>query len=344
MNSDGMKTAKLEETDLVTELGWLGAGAVLPLTSISFYDRAVRRPPLMALIFFLAFGLVVGMLTAVGVTRDLGSLEGEVRQALIESEFPTITIADGIASANVPQPYTILDQDDTVLMIDTTGEVTSLNASRYDQGILLTQTELHILNQGGDYQITDLDDLNLLFGQDPLIINADTLSEFAGGFASVFSVIAFIVLLLWHVLVRLALVSFMALIIWALASTYWKGVKYSQVWIVGAYASIAALYLTYLLSRLSISICAVQFFLLAGIMLVVTYVLRPAGEEEGPRTFKPLMLQYAWVGLPLILVLSYDLINSLPYQGMIQMGVMIGVVAVLAAVEYFINPDSTLTE
>ncbi|MGD8604512.1 MAG: DUF1189 family protein, partial [Anaerolineales bacterium] len=209
-------------------------------------------------------------------------------------------------------------------------------------GILMTDTELHVLNEDGTYQITDLSDFNLVFGRDTLVINAETVSEFAGGFANVISVIAFVALLLWHTVGRLLLVSLMALIIWALASTYWRGVKYAQVWIVGAYASVAALYITYLLSRLSISICGVQFFLLAAIMLAVTYILKPGPEEDELSTFRPLKLHYAWIGLPMLLVLAYDLLYGLPYQGMFQLSITIAVVVILAALEYFVATDGSL--
>jgi hypothetical protein len=132
--------------------------------------------------------------------------------------------------------------------------------------------------------------------------------------------------------------------VWLLASNYWQGIKYAQVWIVGAYASVASAYFTYLLASLSVSICGVQLFLLASIMLAVTYVIRPRAQDEGVRTFDPLRLIYAWIGLPLVLVFAYDLLYGIPHQGMLQLGVMIGLVAVLGWLEYFVGPDELMVK
>lgn len=333
------KPEGIQGSDFVTELGWLGAGAILPLTSLSFYKRALRRPPMMALIFFLAFGLMVGLLTSIGITRDLVSLDDDVRQALVESEFPTITIEDGVARADVPQPYTLYEDDQIAFIIDTTGQITRLDTGQLDQGMLLTATELHMLNPGSDYNITDLGDLNLLFGRDPLIVNADTISTLAGGLASVFSVVVFVALLVWHIFVRLAWVSFIALIVWALAGTFWQGVKYAEIWVVGAYSAIPALYITYLLSSMDLSICGVQSFLLVMIMLAVVYAVRPQAEVVEAHPDQPSNLQFAWIGLPLLLVLAYDLLFALPYQRIILWGVMLATATTLAVLEYVVKPE-----
>jgi hypothetical protein len=320
------------------ELVWLVAGTVLPLTSLSFYKRVVKRPPIMALIFIITFGLVVGLLTSFGVTRGLGSLESDVLQALEENEFPTITIESGIARADVSQPYTVYEDYEVAFIIDTTGQITQLERNGYDQGMLLTATELHVLNLDNDYNITDLDDLNLIFAQDPLVVNAETISDIAGGFASIFSVVAFVALLVWHFIVRVAWVCLLALIVWAIVGTFWQGVKYAEIWILGVYSSIPALYFTYLLSKINLSICGLQTFLLGLIMLFVAYAVRPPTEPVEAEPGHEFHIQYAWIGIPLLLVLAYDLVFRLPYQTEILWGTMLATMVTLAVLEYFVQP------
>lgn len=63
-------------------------------------------------------------------------------------QLPDITVAKGQASINAPQPYIIKDPDngDPVMIIDTTGQLTSLDNSK--AFILLTKTRL-ITHDGG---------------------------------------------------------------------------------------------------------------------------------------------------------------------------------------------------
>ncbi len=56
------------------------------------------------------------------------------------AQVPTITFKNGEASVDVPQPYMIPDANDVIGIIDTTGEITSLNET--DAFFLLTKTQL----------------------------------------------------------------------------------------------------------------------------------------------------------------------------------------------------------
>jgi hypothetical protein len=44
----------------------------------------------------------------------------------------------------------------------------------------------------------------------------------------------------------------------------------------------------------------------------------------------------------MLLVLAYDLLYGLPYQGMFQLSITIAVVVILAALEYFVATDGSL--
>jgi Protein of unknown function (DUF1189) len=68
--------------------------------------------------------------------------------AKVAQDLPPITLQGGKASAPVPQPFTMNDPDTgkPVFVLDTTGEITSLDQT--PAVLLLTQTRLHVRNQG----------------------------------------------------------------------------------------------------------------------------------------------------------------------------------------------------
>lgn len=73
-------------------------------------------------------------------------------------QVPSMQLADGILSVNAPQPYSIIEGNRTLLLIDTTGKIKTLD----DAGAhsLLTRTELHILQQRDSPRVYNLKDFN----------------------------------------------------------------------------------------------------------------------------------------------------------------------------------------
>jgi hypothetical protein len=57
-------------------------------------------------------------------------------------QVPEITISNGQASANVPQPYSIIEGDQTLMLIDTTGKINALHEA--DARILMTASHIYI--------------------------------------------------------------------------------------------------------------------------------------------------------------------------------------------------------
>jgi hypothetical protein len=78
-----------------------------------------------------------------------------------ESNLPVIHIKNGVASAQVQQPRTIV-VDDGVVIIDTTGVITSLDG--YKQGVLLTKNELIFKKNAEEtrtYSLKEIQDLTI---------------------------------------------------------------------------------------------------------------------------------------------------------------------------------------
>ena len=145
MNEGQLTNERSDARGCLLELEWLGAGFVLPCISPAFYRLAVRRRVISAVLFFLLFGLVITGLTTIGVGRTILSAGEDIRQAFEEGDFPEITIEDGVAMVDAPQPLVLFDEDGRVVVIDTTDTYKELDRSRYYQGFLLTRTSLYIL-------------------------------------------------------------------------------------------------------------------------------------------------------------------------------------------------------
>ena len=106
---------------------------------------------------------------------------GQIQQAFADGEIPEITISNGIAEVSGEQPFIMLDGADAngqsmFVAVDTTGKIKKIDTG-YSQGFLLTRTELHVVNPQNGYQVVPLSDINTMFSQDPIIINAQTTSQ-----------------------------------------------------------------------------------------------------------------------------------------------------------------------
>ncbi len=113
-------------------------------------------------------------------------------------QFPTITIDNGRASIDQPQPYYIKapDSNDVIAIIDTTGEIQSLDNT--DALILMTQTQL--IHRESD-TVTKTFDLAQIEGHH--VLDKDTIQGFLSFFKALFFPIAFIFLLFGSFLYRI---------------------------------------------------------------------------------------------------------------------------------------------
>ncbi len=306
------------------ELAWLGMGFVLPCASLTFYQQAARRKVIWAVLFFLVFSLVLTGVATIGLAGIMGSLPADdIRTAFESGQVPTITIQDGVARVDGPQTQVLLDQERMLVAIDMTGTYRELDRTRYDQGMLLTRTELHIMNESGEYQVIPLDELQQAFSANPIVINADTVSRAWEVFAAVFVIAAAAGLAIWNLLVRFAYVALLALVAWGLASLARPGTGYGPVLATGLYSVVPAMYLDYLLGRAGISFCFLQTLILLAIWAVALWAIM--GEVE-----RPLRGWRALVGIPFLLVLAIDLFLDLSFGAVLVWAV--GLVTMVALV------------
>lgn len=318
MNENMIIEAQVEKkengTGCLGQLGWFFSGAVLPIGSFSYYRKAAQKSVGSAILFFVIFTLVISTLVTINFAVNAFSAMGSIQQAFADGEIPEITISNGIAEVSGEQPFIMLDGSDTngqsmFVAVDTTGKIKKID-SGYSQGFLLTRTELHVVNPQNGYQVIPLSDINTMFSQDPIIINAQTTSQAWGVMSALLVVLTFIFLVLWHTVVRLMIISMYALIIWGIVTLLRPNTGFGPIIITGLYAIVPAIYLSHLLSRSSFTFPGVQTFLLLAFW--VTVLVANFANFKFFTDELPLRLWTALIGLPMLLVYIVDIFWQFP--------------------------------
>jgi hypothetical protein len=227
---------------------WLLKGFVLPCWSGDFYRQAARKRLITALLFFLLFGLVFTIIGTARTAIVFNDVKSEIENAFREGKFPTITIADGAARVDGPQPLVLLDEGRQFIAIDTSGTYREIDTFKYSQGMLLTRNAIHVLNEDG-YQQFPLVQVNELFG-DPIVLDREGVLEIWSTIAAVLGIVVFLGLSLWHVLIRFVHIVLFGLAVWGVASVMQKEIDFGPVLITGLYANVPAMYLYVILGLL----------------------------------------------------------------------------------------------
>ncbi|MCE9645795.1 MAG: DUF1189 domain-containing protein [Chloroflexi bacterium] len=298
------------------EAGWFFSGTILPMGSFSFYRKAAQRSVGSAILFFIVFTLAISTLVTINLAVNIFSVIGGIRQSYADGKIPEITIAHGVAEVNGRQPFILVDEQSsagtqpTFVAVDTTGTITEIDTSRYTQGFLLTRTELHVYNLQNGYQAFPLSELNTAFEKDPILINAQTMSQAWGVMSTVVVILAYIFLILWYVVVRLMIISMIALILWGIVTLIKPNTGFGPIINTGLYAIVPAIYLSHLFSRSNISFPGLQtFFLLIFwiIGLVANFADIKFLTDE-----LPARLSTALIGLPMLLLFVLDIFWQFP--------------------------------
>ncbi len=312
------------------------ASFVMPFASLSFYRRAARAGVGRAMLFFVVFMGIVAALSTAGVARGLFNVTNDIRLAFDQGRVPEITISGGLASVRGPQPVYILNQGNVLLAVDTTGQLTAIDPRQYESGFLLTRSELVVLNRGQTQRLS-LTQLNDLFQQDPLIINAESTARLWQNFSAWFSVAALIGLAFWDILVRLLYLAALAGVVFGVVSLF-RRMPYAGALTVGVYAFVPALISHYLLGRLGI-----QFFLLQTLLLLVFWavgvyavLVNKGWDLFGPD--RPLRVWRTLIGLPFLAVLALDVVLRWPNGGPIYIAAAVTGIAMVGAGMFSLPP------
>jgi hypothetical protein len=315
-------------------LDWL-AGLVLATFSPTYYFVAARQSVIPALAFFVLFALIITIFQTVPAAIGLSMATPEIQQVFEDENFPDITIANGIAEVEGPQPQIFVDEEGIFMAADTSGEITQIDRNRYYQGMLLTRTDLHVLNQSGRYQQTPLSEVQTVLG-DPFVLNAETAPVYWQRFVTWFSIGTFVTLILWNTFVRMAYILALGLVFWGIAALIRRGTGLKPVVITGILALVPALFLRAMLSLPDFTLPWGNFGLTTLLYLPIWAVFlilallprkvagKPARASEYFSFLHPLRSWRALIALPLIA----DLVAMLVVPTLHHWGITVGLALV----------------
>jgi hypothetical protein len=294
----------------LNEFLWLGLGAVMPCASLTFYRQAIRRKTILALVFFVLFGIAISLVTAAGVDQAFTKVLLDAQSNSVLSNFPTITIKDGNASFDGAQPYYLFNKDNEIVVIDTTGTLRNIDTTHYRTGFLLTRTYLQVLQTGGQTQNIPLTELNAMFSTNPIVIDRDNLLSLFHTVLTVMWVIASFLLILWNTFCRLMIILLMGLVFWGATAAFRNHTDFAPVLITGLYTFVPAVYLDFLIGQVTVrflgTLTLIHFFLWAIALFFLFHELdKYAGQVE-----RPLRAWRAAIGIPMLVVMILQAVYS----------------------------------
>jgi hypothetical protein len=294
----------------------MAAAFVLPCVSPTFYRQAARRRLVGAIGFFALFVLIISGLESLNLLRGMTVAGADIRRAFSSGKFPEISISRGVADVRAPQPLVLVDEAQTLIALDTTGEYTRIDRSRYEQGMILTRETLIVMTSDGRYQEIPLGDLNQV--ADPIVINGSTVTAAWAAMTAAVTVSAFFVLLFWHGVLRLMALLVVALVLWGVATLVRPGTGFGPALATGLYAVVPSAYVAFLLGQVGVAFPGLQTLALSLIWVAGLIVaLWPTVPDEtaslparlvgGERSLRPWR---ALLGLPFLLVVALSVIFS----------------------------------
>lgn len=269
-----------EMGDFTSGLLWFLKGFIYPCGSGSFYQAASKKRLIVVVLFFVVFAFVLTCINTVRIGLAMKDVENDIEMAYESGDFPTITIENGIAHVNGPQPLILAEEARTIIAVDTTGVIREIDTRAYSQGILLTRTELHMVNEDG-YQTMPLIDLQEIFGN-PIVIDEDQILNLWGRAALLIPLVASVGIFIWNSLVRFAYIALLGIAVWGILSIKQQGISYSPVLITGIYANVPTVYLQFMLGQVGIGFCGLYTILLIIIWVIaLSVVLKDTGQAGG---------------------------------------------------------------
>jgi hypothetical protein len=164
-----------------------------------------------------------------------------------ETNFPAVTIKDGVISSDVKQPY-IREIDDFVLILDTTGRIEKIS-DKYEYGILATKNQVFIKRSEHRAEVYDIP-----AGEGEFHINADTINGMINlGRYFIFPVI-FISIFAFYWIAIIIKIFFYSLVSMLLNLIFSAKLKYASLLNIGIHALTLPFLLSIVIEHLGIPI------------------------------------------------------------------------------------------
>ncbi|MEN8242368.1 MAG: DUF1189 family protein [Chloroflexota bacterium] len=319
-----------EENTWKDSIGWFGASFVLPFYNRNFYINAVTKPFFNAVLFFF---FLMTFVTFIGIGEffySFADLKHALDQAYESGFIPEISIEQGRARVDGEQPMIFVDEPPSFIAIDTTGQITEIDRSRYNQAFLLTETELHFLDDY-EYQILPLRDLNQAFDQDAILINQEIVSNWLNIFFVVAGAIAAVVGWVWNTGIKFMYLIGIGLVLWGIFSIFYEQVSFNTIVITGIYAYLPALIFSYSLELIKISF----WFDLTILLLIfwITNLIRVLNAQRDNLPIREIWLKPALLGIPIAVFITLNLIFSWEFAPPIILIGLLATIGTLLAIE-----------
>jgi hypothetical protein len=316
-----------------SEFSRLLSGVILPCFSANFYLQAAKRKVSRAIWFFIFFGILTGTLATLGMLVNLLQVNSSIRDSYAQGTWPEITIQDGIASVDAPQPAVLFNKSGTVVIVDTTGTITHLDTTRYTTGLLLTRTYLEFLNSGGQDQRIPLAQLNSSLSTNPILINGETVTRLWSQFSVIIAVVYWFGAIFWNGLMRLGYSALLALLVWVIFRLFQPRSAYTPVFVVGVYAFIPALYVSILFEAVQVKFFAMQTLVWLVIWLAAL-ILAVRRSHIDPDLHKIALWSWrTWIGVPMLAAFALNAVFSFADRAIILWGITIATLMTLIIVD-----------
>lgn len=276
-----------EEKDLTenpTDLVWFLKGFVNPIWSRVYYREASRKRVITALLFLCLFAFVQTSITTIKVAWNMSKFGREIEVSYEKGDVPLIVIENGIATASGGGEF-IYEQNRQIVAIDTNGQMETIDTHFYSEGFLLTQTDLHFLNEDG-YQTIPLTSLNEIFGN-PILLDAEHVLGLWNKLSVIIDLVVLVGAFLWHSMIRFFYTAILGLIIWGAVSIKNKDIPYGKILIPGIYANIPTIYLVFVLKQINFNFLFLHTIILVIIWSVALRAVIKPDNIEPSTTFPP---------------------------------------------------------
>lgn len=235
------------QPSIAARLGWWLKGFLWPCFSRTYYAQATTKRLSAAILFLFVFAIPQTLATDLVAGTGLRGLQRALEGAYDQFDLPKVTIADGVAVADPTAPFEAV-VDDTLIAIDTTGAMEQIDRSRYEQGLLFTETAFHFLPKDGQYYVAEYAHLQRAF-DGPIVLSREMASELLYQQAKTMTPMGRLGIYGYNTVVRLALLLLIGLGIWIGIRVKRQGFPYRVVLIIGILANVPTWYLTFVLQK-----------------------------------------------------------------------------------------------
>lgn len=277
---------------------------VLPCMSPSFYYHASKRKLAHAIVFLLAFGMILASVKMLSIAGAMQTVRRSVTDLFASTRVPSITISEGYAKIDSPQPVVLADSQEMLIVLDSTGayDGDELRTGRPNGGLIVSRDQVTLLNEQGETLIIPFSGLKR-WPWFNLRIDASV----AARLVLVTQLILFVGWALWFTWIRLMYLGLLATLVSALSSLSNRHIDISTLLITGIFATVPATYMSHLFEQMGGALYGrfTLFLMLAWATGLVAVIL-PRKEGDLLRGRRPLRPWRALAGVPLLLAMALE--------------------------------------